>query len=161
MKRSIVFIVSLACLILAGFLVYNISFPKVSFNCIYDGVAEFSNLKPADYKNFEKQNVYIFTTKRDWDEFKNKYLGDGQIPDLTFDKGQILLSYTDLDLNKGGKIYEIDDIHKNILSLDIKLKEKGFVDSLSGFRKDANPKNIMIYNINAGILANVYSAKIE
>lgn len=66
----------------------NYFFPRVDFEYAYNGIV---NVSTEDSKKLEKMlrnDSYVFHNENEWRDFSNKYIRDGQISNIDFEKGQ-------------------------------------------------------------------------
>ena len=158
MKKKRSLIIGIVVLMVLG---YGIFYSHVHFEYVYDGVISLSDMAPVDYKDFIKKDSYIFHSREEFENFKDKFhINNGQIPDISFEHEPLLLTRTHISIEKGGTLYSVEKINKNLFVLDITLKQKGFV-TLKGFDENSNPQNITICKIKPGIFTKMYKPHVK
>lgn len=160
-KRSI--IGGIAVVIIVVFGVYNMFFSNVGFEYVYDGTVTFPDTTSEHYEKYVKKEAYIFKSKEEWESFE-EILGlesSGQIPEVNFDNEPILVVHKPLSIEKGGALYSIEKIEKNLFGLKVSLKQKGTVSDLRGFEESSRHDDFMIYKIKLGVLREFYEPYLE
>ncbi len=163
MKKRMSLIGGIVVLIIPVCVVYNMFYSNVDFEYEYDGIVTFSDMTSEHYKEFIKKDAYIFNSKEAWEGFVRNLgiTNDGQIPDINVDNESVLLVHAPLSIEKGGILYSIETIRKNLFDIKITLKQKGTASDLKGFEENSKPENFMIYKMKLGVFREIYEPYIE
>ena len=158
MKKRKSLIVGIVILIMMAYCVYYMFYSNVYFEYVYDGIVTFSDMDTEYYKEFIKKNANIYNSKEEWENIEENFglISSGQIPDISFGNESILLIHLPLSIEKGGILYSIETIRKNLFDIKITLEQKGTVSDLKGFEENARTESIIIYKIKLGMFSEIY-----